>query len=73
MKTISDQAIAYFTGLAEAPLIQMIRNGELSGESVSISSTQNVASTGILTINVNLVEIATGRNISVNIGYNVSV
>ena len=71
--TISDQAIAYFTGLAEAPLIQMIRNGELSGESVSISSTQNIAATGILTINVNLVEIATGRNISVNIGYNVSV
>jgi hypothetical protein len=71
--TLSNQAVAYFTGLAEAPLIQMIRNGELSGEAVSINTTQNVLSTGILVINVTLVEVATGRNINVNVGYNVTV
>ena len=71
--TLANESIAYFTGLAQTPLIQMVRNGELSGYSVSISSTQNILSTGILTINVNLLEIATGRNIQVNIGYKVSV
>lgn len=71
--TISDEAIAYFTGLAEAPLIQMIRDAELSGQAVAINSTQNILSTGILVISVNLVQVATGRNIQVNIGYAVSV
>jgi hypothetical protein len=71
--TISDEAIAYFTGLAEEPLIQMIRDAELSGEQVVINSTQNILSTGILVISVNLVQVATGRNIQVNIGYSVSV
>ena len=71
--TLSDQAIAYFNGLASSPLNQMVRDSELSGFSVSISSVQNILSTGILTININLVQIATGRNISINIGYRVSV
>jgi hypothetical protein len=71
--TLSNEAIAYFTGLTDAPLIQMIRDGEISGRAVSISATQNILATGILTINVNLVQIATGRNIQVNIGYKVSV
>lgn len=71
--TLSNEAISYFTGLADAPLIQMIRDGELSGRSVSINAVQNIASTGVLTINVSLVQIATGRNITVNIGYRVAV
>ena len=71
--TLSDEAVAYFEGLAQAPLLQMIRDGELSGQGVSIDTTQNVLSTGILTINVNLVQIATGRNITVNIGYTVTI
>lgn len=71
--TISDEAIAYFTGLAQDPLIQMIRDAELSGQAVAISPVQNIVSTGILVISVNLVQVATGRNIQVNIGYSVSV
>jgi hypothetical protein len=71
--TLSDEAIAYFQGLAETPLLQMIRDGELSGMAVSIDATQNVLSTGILKIAINLVQIATGRNIVVNIGYKVAV
>lgn len=71
--TLSNEAISYFTGLADAPLIQMIRDGELSGRAVSINAAQNIVSTGILTINVSLVQIATGRNITVNIGYRVAV
>lgn len=71
--TLSDEAIAYFTGLAEAPLIQMIRDKELSGQKVTINSTQNILSTSKLIIAVSLVEIATGRNIQVNIGFVLSV
>ena len=71
--TLSNEAIAYFGGLAEAPLNQMIRDGELSGMKVTISAVQNVLTTGILVVSVSLVQIATGRNINVNIGYNVTV
>lgn len=71
--TLSDEAVAYFTSKAEAPLLQMIRDGELSGQKVTIDTKQNILSTGILYINVAVVQIATGRNIVVNIGYQLSV
>ena len=71
--TLSNEAIAYYTALAQSPLNQMIRNGEISAQSVTINSTQNILATGILTINVNIVQVATGRNLNVNIGYVVSV
>lgn len=71
--TLSDEAVAYFTGLAEAPLIQMVRDGELSDFAVTVNTTQNIASTGLMIINVNLLQIPTGRNIQVNIGYSVTV
>jgi hypothetical protein len=71
--TLADESIAYFGGLAETPLQQMVRDGELSGFAVTVDASQNVLSTGILTINVNLLQIATGRNITVNIGYKVTV
>jgi hypothetical protein len=71
--TLSDEAVAYFEGLAEGPLFEMVRNGELSGFNVTVNTQQNVLTTGILVINVTLVQIATGRNIVVNIGYNVTV
>lgn len=71
--TLADEAIAYFQGLAETPLIQMVRDGELSAFAVAIDPVQNILQTGILTISIDLVQIATGRNIRVNIGYKVSV
>ena len=71
--TLSDEAIAYFEGLAEGPLNEMVRNGELSGFDVNVNAVQNVLSTGILVINATLVQIATARNIQVNIGFNVTI
>lgn len=71
--TLTDEAAAYFEGLAGIALNEMVRNGELSGYDVNVNTQQNVLSTGILTINVTLVQIATGRNITVNIGYNVTI
>jgi len=71
--TLSDEAAAYFEGLAGTALDEMVRNAELSGYNVTVNTQQNVLSTGILTINVTLVQIATGRNIVVNIGYDVTI
>lgn len=71
--TLSDEAAAYFEGLAGTALDEMVRNGELSGYAANVNTVQNVLSTGILTINVTLVQIGTARNIVVNIGYNVTI
>lgn len=71
--TLSDEAAAYFEGLAGTALDEMVRNGELSGYAANVNTVQNVLSTGILTINVTLVQIGTARNIVVNVGYNVTI
>lgn len=71
--TLTDQSAAYFVGLAEVNLIQMVRNTELSAQKVVINPTQNVLSTGILVVSISLVPTGTARNITVNIGFNVSI
>lgn len=71
--TISDIAIGHYKSKSEGALLDMVRNQELSGFSVSINSTQNILQTGTLNINISLLQIATGRNINVNIGYRVKV
>jgi Protein of unknown function (DUF2586) len=69
--TPSDEAVAYFGGLTDSPLITMVANGELSAYAVNIPTDQNVLSTGQFIINVILVEVGTGRNIIINIGYGI--
>lgn len=71
--TLTDQSAAYFVGLAEVNLIQMVRNSELSAQQVVINPTQNVLATGILVVSIKLVPTGTARNITVNIGFNVSI
>lgn len=71
--TLTDTTIAYFTGLAEVNLQQMIRDTELSAFAVTIDSTQNVLSTSNLTIAVKLVPIGVARQITVNIGFTLSI
>lgn len=71
--TLSDTTIAYFQTLAEIPLTQMIRDGELSAMEVVINPLQNVLQTGKLIVTINLVPIGVARNIQVNIGFNVSI
>lgn len=71
--TLSDEAVAYLEGKAGIALNQMVRDGELSGFGVAIDPTQNILSTGVLTISATLVQIATARNIVVNIGFNVTI
>ena len=76
--TLTDTSIAYFTSLAEGGLTEMFQNQELSGDPTSgniplgtvvISSTQNVLSTGVLVVSVNLIPIGVARKIQVNIQF----
>jgi hypothetical protein len=55
--------------LAEAPLEQMQRDGELSGFQVSIDATQNVLATSKLQVTVKLVPVGVMREIVVTIGF----
>jgi hypothetical protein len=71
--TLTDNTIAVFTGLAEVNLLQMVRNVELSAFAVTIDPTQNVLSTNNLTIAVKLVPIGVARQITVNIGFTLSI
>ena len=71
--TLADTTIAYYESLAEINLIEMIRNAELSAQSVSIDSTQNVLATNKLVISVRLVPIGVAREIQVNISFTTSI
>ena len=71
--TLADTTIAYFGSLAELNLIQMIRDTELSAQAVTINTTQNVLSTGVLIISVQLVPIGVARAIQVNISFATSI
>ena len=67
--TMSNTTIAYLITLAQAPLTQMVRAGEISANGVTINPTQNVLSTGTVIINVQLVPDGVARQIVVPIGY----
>jgi hypothetical protein len=47
----------------------MVRNSELSNQKVTVSSAQNVLTTGKLVIAVELLPIGVARAITVNIGF----
>ena len=71
--TLTDQTIAYFTGLGELNLAQMKRDVELSDYAVNIDSTQNVLSTNKLVVSVQLLPIGVARNITVNIAFTTKI
>lgn len=71
--TIANYTAEYFTTQAEAPLLQMIRDGELSDMAVVVNPTQNVLSTSKVTVTISLQPKGTARNIVVNIGFNVTI
>ena len=71
--TLADTTIAYLIGLASVPLNAMVSANNISDFSVSIPATQNVQTTGNLIINVQLIGIATSRQMTVNIGFVLSL
>jgi hypothetical protein len=71
--TLTDTTIAYFIGQASVNLEQMVRDTELSAFAVDIDTTQNVLSTSNLTISIKLVPIGVARQITINIGFTLSI
>lgn len=71
--TLSDVSVAYFQGLGNTALDQMVRDGEISGKTVTVDPTQNVLSTSVLRVAVQLLGIGVARNIQVGIKYVLSL
>lgn len=65
--------IKFYEALANEPLIQMARDGELSGYKASIDPDQNVLSTSELVIRVVNVPVGVARIIKVKIGFGLKV
>lgn len=71
--TLQDTTIAYLIGLAEIPLVAMGKAAELSDFQVDIDPTQNVLATDTLEISAKLLPIGASENITVKIGFVVSL
>lgn len=72
--TLSTQAIAAFTSAAGYPLTQMAIDGDLSEDpsttgGIIVSSTEVVATSGNIPIQIDLVPIGIARKITITIGY----
>lgn len=71
--TLTDTTIAYFTSLAQVNLFEMLRNAEISAQSVTIDPTQNVLATNTLEISIAIVPVGVARQIIVKIGFTTSI
>lgn len=67
--TLTEDVLGYFKGLVKQGLDSMVRDKELSGFNPIIDPSQNVLSTGILYITVELQPVGTANFIVVNIGF----
>lgn len=71
--TLTDTTVAFFIGQASVNLEQMVRDTEISAFGVDIDTTQNVLSTSNLIISVKIVPIGVARQITINIGFSLSI
>jgi hypothetical protein len=71
--TIRDEDLVYYKTIGETALDQMIRDEELSAKVIEIDSTQNLLTTGTLSITAKLVPAAIAKEIEINIGYTVKI
>lgn len=71
--TLSDTSVAYFEGLGDQSMAQMVRDSEISDFDVTVDPTQNVQSTNKLVVAVKIVGVGVARNIVVNIKYVLSL
>lgn len=67
--TLTGDVINFFKSLAGQGLDVLLNNGELSDYSVTIDPTQNVVSTGILYITIQLLPVGVSDFITINIGF----
>lgn len=71
--TIKTYSLSFFSATAGAALAQMVSNGEISNYKVIINPTQNVLSTRILNITVQILPVGVADMINVNIGFVLSL
>lgn len=71
--TLSEDTISLFKNDAQRALVDMVADGELSAQSVSIDPSQNVLSTSKIVITVVLVPVGVARQIEFNIGFAVTL
>lgn len=70
---ISEDTIASLEAIGSIPLEQMERDGELSGFKIFINPNQDVLSTSKLTVTLKIVPVGVLREITVNLGFALSV
>ncbi|GEM55245.1 hypothetical protein B0A58_07420 [Flavobacterium branchiophilum NBRC 15030 = ATCC 35035] len=70
---ISSDTIASLEAIGSIPLEQMERDGELSGFKIFINPNQDVLSTSKLTVTLKIVPVGVLREITVNLGFALSV
>lgn len=70
---ISSDTIASLEAIGSIPLEQMERDGELSGFKIFINPNQDVLSTSKLTVTLKIVPVGVLREITVNLGFTLSV
>ena len=70
---ISRASIKELETLCEAPIRQMVANGELTAGKAYIDPNQNVLATSTVNITLKLVPVGVARNINVSIGYTVKL
>ena len=70
---LANSTVVSLEGLAKVNTDQMVRDGEVSAVGVVINPNQNVASTSLITVTINIVPISVARNIVVNIGFKTSL
>ena len=71
--TLSEDTISLFKNDTRRALVDMVADGELSAQSVSIDPSQNVLSTSKIVITVVLVPVGVAREIEINIGFEVKL
>ena len=71
--TLTAATIGYFESLANAPLVQMEADGELSAHKIIINPAQNVLATSTLELTLQNVPLGVARIISINVGFVTSV
>ena len=71
--TMISSTINIFKDAISPSLNQMVANGEISAYSTYINPTQNVQSTSSVAIAVSIVMVGVARNISVTLGFQVSI
>ena len=67
--TLSEASLAAYKEKADLPLAQMEREQDLSGYQTVVSSTEIVATTGIIPITIKLLQQVIGRQISITLGF----